>query len=205
MQPHMRTTGLPEMAPVAGRLIYLTMGPIADYLFGGAQTAVAVLEQMLRADHNLFSHETAQVGIVDGEVSGLMIGYGAPAMRALGLPTAAKLLRACGMGGFLRFLWRCRPLLTVEEARPDEYFIAHLAVRPEYQGKGLGRALLIAADDKAREQGCRKLSLTVEVDNDRALALYLRTGFCIDQTLQVEALHQKIGYNGMHRMLKRLD
>src|SRR5512143_3276509 len=121
MQAHTLTTGLPKMAPVAGRLIHLTMGEVANYLFGGEWSAVDVLQRMFRAKHNLFSHEGTQVGIIAGEVAGLLIGYGAPAMKALEVPTAFGLLRACGLADFSRFLWRSRPLLVLEEAKPDEY------------------------------------------------------------------------------------
>lgn len=63
--------------------------------------------------------------------------------------------------------FRAQPLLNVHD----------LAVVPEYRGKGVGRALLQAAEDRARQKGCCKLTLEVQDDNTRARALYRSFGF----------------------------
>jgi ribosomal protein S18 acetylase RimI-like enzyme len=67
--------------------------------------------------------------------------------------------------GFSTF--RARPLLNVHD----------LAVLPQYRGKGAGRALLLAAEDHARRQGCCRLTLEVLESNSGARALYRRFGF----------------------------
>lgn len=60
-----------------------------------------------------------------------------------------------------------RPLLNIHD----------LAVLPQFRGKGVGRALLRAAEDRARREGCCKLTLEVRDDNAPARALYQRFGF----------------------------
>ncbi|HKY36621.1 MAG TPA: GNAT family N-acetyltransferase [Polyangiaceae bacterium] len=67
--------------------------------------------------------------------------------------------------GFSTFY--ARPLLNVHD----------LAVRPEFQGRGIGRALLAAAEERARARGCCKLTLEVREDNHRARKLYFERGF----------------------------
>ena len=67
--------------------------------------------------------------------------------------------------GFSTF--QARPLLNVHD----------LAVVPEWRGKGVGRSLLGAAEDRARRRGCCRLTLEVQEDNGRALALYGSVGF----------------------------
>jgi GNAT superfamily N-acetyltransferase len=67
--------------------------------------------------------------------------------------------------GFSTF--RARPLLNIHD----------LAVLPQYRGRGIGRALLAAAEDHAQRRGCCKLTLEVQDDNARARALYQRFGF----------------------------
>lgn len=52
-----------------------------------------------------------------------------------------------------------------------------LAVLPDYRGKGIGTSLLKAAERKARELGCCKLTLEVISNNEKARALYHRCGF----------------------------
>jgi ribosomal protein S18 acetylase RimI-like enzyme len=63
--------------------------------------------------------------------------------------------------------FRARPLLNIHD----------LAVLPQYRGKGVGRALLRAAEEHARRKRCCKMTLEVQDDNRRARALYQRCGF----------------------------
>jgi ribosomal protein S18 acetylase RimI-like enzyme len=63
--------------------------------------------------------------------------------------------------------FQARPLLNIHD----------LAVLPKYRGRGAGRALLAAAEDRARRRGCCKLTLEVQDDNGRALGLYRSFGF----------------------------
>jgi len=70
----------------------------------------------------------------------------------------------------LRFrhgLWRAGPDCLVE----DVY------VLEEARGSGLGRALMQAAFDRARERGARRMELDVNERNEAALALYESFGF----------------------------
>ena len=52
-----------------------------------------------------------------------------------------------------------------------------LAVLPEWRGRGVGRLLLGAAEERARKRGCCKLTLEVQDDNHRARHVYARFGF----------------------------
>ncbi|HUZ01261.1 MAG TPA: GNAT family N-acetyltransferase [Thermomicrobiaceae bacterium] len=56
-------------------------------------------------------------------------------------------------------------------------FVVHRDVR----GQGIGRALLDAATESAREQGCSFIELSVDVMNPSAHAFYQRDGFHEDR------------------------
>ncbi|RUO39146.1 N-acetyltransferase [Pseudidiomarina aestuarii] len=58
-----------------------------------------------------------------------------------------------------------------------------IATAPEARGTGLGRALLEAAINMAREHGARALSLEVKVDNAGAIALYEKLDFAVTDLL----------------------
>lgn len=65
--------------------------------------------------------------------------------------------------------------------RPDRvpagsYGVLVLAVDPDHQGRGLGRALLEAAEGSARTQGFRALHLTVNPTLDASLRFYQGQG-----------------------------
>ena len=61
-----------------------------------------------------------------------------------------------------------------------------LAVDPEHQGTGVGRALVEAAVERARGLGARKVSLRVLSHNEAARRLYERCGFVVEGVLKDE-------------------
>lgn len=65
------------------------------------------------------------------------------------------------------------------ERKPDHLYIAGLALKPQFQGKGLVQWILHAAEAKAKEQqlsSCRLLAIPL---NGRAVNAYLKYGYKI--------------------------
>lgn len=52
-----------------------------------------------------------------------------------------------------------------------------IAVARQAAGRGIGSALLSAAEQQSRERGCEAMSLEVSVQNHRAMDLYTRCGY----------------------------
>jgi len=67
--------------------------------------------------------------------------------------------------GFSTFA--ARPLINIHD----------LAVTAEYQGRGIGRLLLEAVEQKAQELNCCKVTLEVDENNRRARQVYAAAGF----------------------------
>jgi len=67
--------------------------------------------------------------------------------------------------GFSTFA--ARPLLNLHD----------LAVLPTHRGRGIGRALLAAVEQKARDRGCVKVTLEVQENNRPARYVYEAAGF----------------------------
>jgi len=63
-----------------------------------------------------------------------------------------------------------------------------LAVDPDVQRRGVGRALLLAAIEEARRRGARRLTLNVLGTNPGALALYAACGFAVEGVRRGEFL-----------------
>jgi ribosomal protein S18 acetylase RimI-like enzyme len=57
------------------------------------------------------------------------------------------------------------------------WYLGLLTVRPEVQDRKLGRALLAAAEDYARERGGRRITMTVLSARDVLMAWYERRGY----------------------------
>ena len=73
----------------------------------------------------------------------------------------------------LRFRW------SIWTAAHD-CWLEDLFVRESARGTGLGRALVDAAIEIARERGCKRIELDVNEDNTAALALYQACGFTLE-------------------------
>jgi len=63
-----------------------------------------------------------------------------------------------------------------------------LAVDPAAQGRGVGRALLVAVIEEARRRGARRLTLQVLATNTGARALYASCGFEVEGVRRGEFL-----------------
>ncbi len=75
---------------------------------------------------------------------------------------------------------------AVETVHPDkgrELFLYELGVDEASRGRGIGRALVHAALELARERGCYGAWTATEPDNDGARATYRSTGAVEDQTI----------------------
>lgn len=59
----------------------------------------------------------------------------------------------------------------------EDCALEDLFVSEEARGAGLGRAMVDAVLDRARERGCRRVELDTDEDNAAALALYRAAGF----------------------------
>lgn len=67
---------------------------------------------------------------------------------------------------------------------PEEGEIYIIGTVPAYQGRGLGRALVLEGMRYLADQGCRRVFLYTEGDNDKATRLYRDLGF------EVELVHR---------------
>jgi ribosomal protein S18 acetylase RimI-like enzyme len=59
----------------------------------------------------------------------------------------------------------------------EDCWLEDLFVSADARGRGVGRALVDAAVERARARGCRRIQLDVNEQNGEALALYRSTGF----------------------------
>lgn len=60
-------------------------------------------------------------------------------------------------------------------------FIYHLAVAPERQGEGIGKALIDQVIEGLKKLGCIRLLLLVNEENEKAVEFYKATGFRQDR------------------------
>jgi len=62
-------------------------------------------------------------------------------------------------------------------------WVNYLAVAPERQREGLGRALMQEVEKRLLERGCPKLNVQVRASNAEAMAFYRRLGYAQDEAV----------------------
>ncbi len=73
------------------------------------------------------------------------------------------------------------PLLRVLNTIADgDFYLEAIAVDREHRGKGVGSALMVAIEDRARASGSARLALDVVARNERARRLYERRGMTVE-------------------------
>ena len=204
MKPITVRPATPEEAQIGAELIYLSGPEIHRYLFvDDAARCLAILRAAFPYPRHIFSHQLAQFAEVNGEVLGLMLGYGGLDDQA-GVATAALLKDILSPQEMENFV---QAGMTMEEIRSrplkEEFYVQHLAVVVPHQSKGIGEQLLAWTEDYARKEGWDGLCLDVEIENTRAIAFYERVGLTMTATFTHESL-KRVGITGMHRMVKPL-
>mmetsp|Transcript_29241 Transcript_29241/g.41849 ORF Transcript_29241/g.41849 Transcript_29241/m.41849 type:complete len:206 (-) Transcript_29241:320-937(-) len=63
------------------------------------------------------------------------------------------------------------------EAAPDGMYLGMLSIHPELQQLGLGRLLIQAVEDQAREKGLTKVNMTVIEHRSELISYYARRGY----------------------------
>ncbi|GAC1300496.1 MAG: GNAT family N-acetyltransferase [Mucilaginibacter sp.] len=84
------------------------------------------------------------------------------------------------------------------EVRKPKLYVGMFSVSPELQDKGIGRALLAAAEDQAKKLECYTLTMTVISTRHELIAWYERRGF--KATGEIEPFHhgKKFGEPRQH-------
>ena len=68
--------------------------------------------------------------------------------------------------------------------RPDEGYVSMLAVRPDWQGKGVARSLLLAVEGAMVRAGASGVLLHTAARNEAALKAYRRSGYRVVRMLR---------------------
>jgi ribosomal protein S18 acetylase RimI-like enzyme len=110
-----------------------------------------------------FSYRNTQIIEADGVVAGMLTGYlVADPYEAGEVSAVPEAMRA---------------IVELESMVPGAWYINVLTLHEEFRGRGLGKRLLAAAENVARDSGANALACIIESRNAGASTLYLRNGF----------------------------
>lgn len=109
-----------------------------------------------------FSYRNAWLAEVDGQVAACLLGYPAEDEPGPIDPDTPPIFV---------------PLLELEAMAPGSWYLNVLATYDQFRGQGCGSALLARAEEIARAQGHKTISLIAEDTHQDALRLYRAKGY----------------------------
>lgn len=194
----------PDDAELVVRLIQLSMGVLADYLFGGVRTPMDdILAGLYRFDANRYSWSRTDIAEWDGKAVGMVINFPGGETLYRSIATGFGLFKICNFFDVIRLAVQALSIASGIENKREEYYIANLAVLPQYQGRGIGSALIAHVEGKARAAGLRKCSLIVDTEKPEARRLYERSGYQVVYT-KTYAGEAEDAHAGYFRLVKDL-
>ncbi len=129
--------------------------------------ALSLFERFCSQTQNQYSFENTLVYLIDDQVAGSITVYDGALIESLRQPFFDYIRANFHVQGFEMEL----------ESGAGELYIDTLSVNPAYQGKGIGKQLIVAALHWAKELGHQKVGLLVDQDNPNAKRLYESLGF----------------------------
>ncbi|MFJ7511219.1 GNAT family N-acetyltransferase [Peribacillus simplex] len=167
----------PEDAEKSAILTRLAIKEIAEVLTGETEEerVLSVLADLFRKSGNRISYENTFVSEHDGQVSGLIIAYHGKDAESLDEPIVKQ----------LRMKMKDPSLTLDKEAEMKDFYLDTVSVDPNFQGKGIGSALIQYIEGYAKNKGYPRVSLVVENENEGANRLYSRLGYIEMKTITI--------------------
>lgn len=153
---------LPLVVKQSGRWVLL---PLSRMSKSAASENELTIGRLRRPDHHLL----VTLAAYDLEA------FGPTGLRTYDLAVMAEAgaIFLAQIGG--ETVGSCQLFRVLDE--PGFLYVVGFYIRPEWQGRDLGRALLLAVAEESRKLGAEGLVLTVAPENVKALNLYRSAGF----------------------------
>ena len=161
-----------------------------------------ILGRLIKTPGTVFYIDNVYVlEIDDGKIVGAMVAYPGYIIKKRSLKTALVLFDMMGME-LIRRIRIFRLVESKNKVNKDEFYVSNIAIDGRHRKKGYGSRLLKYAEELAREQGLRKLSLDVENTNSKAIEFYKRLGY---RGTKVKRIYIRGNLFTFVRMQKLLD
>ena len=197
---------VPADSDNVAKLIYLSMGIEADWLFGQEKghSTYQVLSSLFLKRGNRFGYPLSCIAEQNGKAAGLIVAYPGSKLSRFNWMTGWHLLGVFGLPATIRLARRQSAYGELKETEGDEFYISNLGVFPDLQGKGIGTMLMKHAEEMARKAGLHKCSLIVTFGHQNARRLYEHLVYKVIHSYICDHPQVAEGSGGYHRMIKTL-
>jgi ribosomal protein S18 acetylase RimI-like enzyme len=180
--------------------LVLVSAPYFQILFG--DKIKIVLQGLFRCPANLFSFEHVYFIELDGEKAGMILGYDWQVKKRENLRTGFLLFKKIGVSILGKLFSLLKFNATVGRVSDGDYYISNIAIYSQYRGRGLGKGLILKAEQEAKRVGAERIVLDVEKENINAINFYKKLGYRITKEFSISLKTDKILY--FYRMTKEM-
>ena len=181
--------GRPQDAQDFSRLVLLSAPIFFPYLFGF--DVQNVMKNLFQHEKNYFSFEHTHFIEVNGETAGMALVYNYKQKKQERLRTSLLLLKYLKRDMFTQSAYLSRSENIVTQIGERDCYLSNIAVYPDFRGLELGTKLLGLIQEETRRTGNSRVVLDAETDNTRAIKLYERLGYNIEQRSPIFQIKDK--------------
>ncbi|MBI4814255.1 MAG: GNAT family N-acetyltransferase [Methanobacterium sp.] len=182
-------------------IIYEADAETFDFFFGNKMNASQKIGKLVQeGDNNLGYQHIYVVTNDDQEIVGVMV-YSAGGKMG-NIQELKVLFRNFNLLDSLRFIMiEIIDSIFLSRLEEDDFYYAIVAVDGNSRGQGIGSFILEEGIKLAREKGCKRAVLDVDIENEGALRLYQRIGFRKFKEKSLSLLGWKKGAFNMEYLL----
>lgn len=158
-------------------LIYEADAETFDFFFGNKKNTSQKIGKLVQEGDNNLGYQQIYVVTNDNqEIMGVMVYSAGEKMGTM--HELKVLLRNFNILDSVRFIMiEIIDSIFLSSLKEDDFYYAIVAVDEHFRGQGVGSFILEEGIKLAREKGCKRAVLDVDIENEGALRLYERFGF----------------------------
>lgn len=148
-----------------------------NFFFGNKSKASEKIAKLVNAgDNDLGYQQTYVVTTGEKEILGVMVySTGGKEDKIRQLKVLFKNLNV--VDSFKFIMIEILDNIFLSDLEGDDFYFAIIAVDEDSRGKGIGSFIIEEGIKLAREKGCKRVVLDVDMENEGALRFYKRLGF----------------------------
>jgi ribosomal protein S18 acetylase RimI-like enzyme len=133
----------------------------------------------------------------------MILGYDWQVKKREDLRTGFLLFKKIGVSILCKFSTLMKFNATVGSVCDGEYYISNIATYPQHRGLGVGKRLILEAEQEAKMVGAERIVLDVEKENINAIDFYKKLGYKTIKEFSIPLQRNKIlHFNRMTKEVK---
>ncbi len=179
---NIETHGLDEVA----RLIYNASVELSVHVFGKTPVAYERIKKMMILGGNSFGMEHVYIAQEGQQTLGVLVAYPGSQTHKDDGKVFLKTFGAIQSFKFVLFVVPALKRLITMGPEPEDFYVSNICVAEGHRSKGVGSFMIENSRRLARDFGCTRIVLDVDVKNEAGIRFYEREGFEMVQERQAK-------------------